>query len=237
MTKIVYDPTAHQVERHAGNTMDLARRLEWRLQWEKAQVENWQTSHHQVLQQAEAAEPPPETSERGLKENYETFSQSRFASDKWSVITELRRFDQSAIYHSKLRYDSSGSKETRTQMVQTVIAPTGGEGVGRASFITAKTASTFRATPIPLCRQSQAAGVHVYQADGKVEVALRNTGLNGKDGVALMTGLKKDLASLGLRLTRLTLNGELLMQAETTPPKGLASIDRDADEMAIEKIY
>lgn len=237
MTKIAFDPSAYQAERHAGSPMDLARRLEWRLQWEKAQVENWQASHHNGVQQTGIAESPVDAVEGGLRDKHEVFTQSHLTSDKLPVVIEPGHSNQSDRQQSKLRYDSSSPKEARFTTVHAVIAPAGGEGAGRPFFITQQTSPTVQATPMPLSRQSQPAVVHIYQADGKVEVALRNTGLNGKDGVKLMTGLKRDLASLGLRLTRLILNGELLWHTETTPPKGLAPTDTDADDMPIDKIY
>jgi hypothetical protein len=237
MTKIVSDPASYQVERHASSTLDQVRRLKWRLQWEKAQVENWQTSPRDGIQQAGATGSPVEMSEGRPSENHEAFALNYPASNKLPTLTEPGHSDQSDRQQPHLRYDSSGPKEAGSSTSYTAYASVGGEGVERPIFITSKTPPSVRATPLALNRQTQPAGVHVYQVDGKVEVALRNTGLNGKDGVTLMTELKSDLASLGLRLTRLTLNGELLWQTETTPPKGPASIDTDVDEIPIDKIY
>ncbi|MCU7815181.1 MAG: hypothetical protein KZQ81_08225 [Candidatus Thiodiazotropha sp. (ex Rostrolucina anterorostrata)] len=235
MTKIAFDPAAYQSERHANSPMNLARRLEWRLQWEKAQLDNWQTYRQADMQQLDNNGPPVDAGEGSLKTMHEAFAQRPLASDQLPVVTETRRSDRLDTHQLKLTYDQSNPKEARSPTVYTGVAPPGGEGRGRTLFISPNTSQTGRAAPIPLSRQSQSSGVHIYQADGGVEVALRNTGLNGKDGVTLMMGLKRDLASLGLKLTRLILNGELLWQTTTTTPKDLAFIDMD--EAPIDKIY
>ncbi|MES9990003.1 MAG: hypothetical protein AB2603_20045 [Candidatus Thiodiazotropha endolucinida] len=237
MTKITFDPATYQAERHAGSPMDLARRLEWRLQWEKAQVDNWRTSRHEGMQQADVTELPVESSKGSLRIKHEAFTQSQPTSNKMSDVKGQGNSDQLDRYQSKLRCDSPNQKEARFTTAYTVIAPAGGEGAGRPFFVTPKTPPTVRVTPMPFNRQSQPAVVHIYQADGTVEVALRNTGLTGKNGVTLMIGLKRDLASFGLRLTRLILNGELLWETETQSPKGLARTDTNADDKPIDKIY
>lgn len=235
MTKIAFDPAAYQGEQHTNSPMDLARRLEWRLQWEKAQLDNWQTYRQADMQQLDNSRPPVEASEGGLKTTHEAFTQRPLASDQLPVVNETRRSGRLDMHQLKPTYDQSNPKEARSPTAYTVVAPPGGEGKGRTLFISQNTPQTGRAAPIPLSRQSPSSGVHIYQADGRVEVALRNTGLNGKNGITLMMGLKKDLASLGLRLTRLILNGELLLQTSTTTPKGLAFTDMD--EAPIDKIY
>ncbi|MEW8024313.1 MAG: hypothetical protein AB2765_04790 [Candidatus Thiodiazotropha endolucinida] len=237
MTKIIFDPATYQAERHTGSPMDLARRLEWRLQWEKAHVDNWRTSRHEGMQQTDVTELPVDSSEGGLRIKHGAFTQSQLASNKMSDVKGQGDSDQLYRYQSKLRYDSPNQKEARFTTAFTVIAPAGDEGTGRPFFVTPKTPPTVRVTPMPLNRRSQPAVVHIYQVDGTVEVALRNTGLKGKSGVTLLIGLKRDLASFGLRLTRLILNGELLWQTETQSPKGLARTDTDADDMPIDKIY
>lgn len=238
MTKIAFDPTANQADRHTSNTVDLARRLEWRLQWEKAQVESWQRSHHMGGQQTDTSKSSAEAGERCLKEQYAAFTPIDLASDRIPADTaDIPGTDRSGNYQAELVYESSLAKQSGKPSVHTVIVPADVKGAGQSLSIMTKTAQSARPMPMPANQQAKHAGVHIYQVDGKVEVALRNTGLNGQDGVMLMKELKSDLASLGLRLTRLILNGELLWQTETPPPKGLAFAETETDEAPIDEIY
>ncbi|WP_316369619.1 hypothetical protein [Candidatus Thiodiazotropha sp. CDECU1] len=237
MSKIDFDASAYQAERAAGTSMDLARRLEWRQQWEKAQIENWQAGHHVRGRRAVGAGSSTEAGVAGLKETDETKTQTHPALEKSSMDTEPRRSNYAGRGQSRMMYDSSGPKEVKSATTYAPASPMVGGGKGHGLSVSAKSLPTVRTPPPPLVQQPHSTGIHIYQADGKVEVALRNTGINGRDGVMLMTGLKKDLASLGLRLTRLILNGELLWQSEAATPRGSVSADTDADETPIDKIY
>jgi hypothetical protein len=237
MSKLDFDPAAYQTERHANNPIGYAQRLEWRLQWEKAQIENWQTYRHGGGQQVEVAESLVKESEGGLNEKHQAPFQSRLMLNESSHSTEPGGSDQPYRVHSKIRYASSSPKEIKPATACTASLSMGSERVGRSVSTVPKSLSTIRTTPIPFNQQSQSTGVHIYQVDGKVEVALRNAGLNGKEGVTLISGLKRDLASLGLKLTRLILNGELLWQREATQPEGFVSTEMVTDEMPIDKIY
>ncbi len=241
MIKIALDSAAHQTERHANSPLDLTRRLAWRLEWEKAQVDNWQASSHASShaggQQVDSTESSIATAEESLGERDEAFARTRPASDRFPVAMETGQIGGPDMHRSAQGCDSFGPTQARLSNGQTAIAPSGVESAVRPPLINPKTVQTVRAMPMPLNRPPLPAAVHIYQADGKVEVALRNTGLNAKDGLNLMTELKRDLASLGLRLARLTLNGELLWQTDTSMPNGLAFSDTDGDEAPIDKIY
>jgi hypothetical protein len=65
---------------------------------------------------------------------------------------------------------------------------------------------------LPNYRHSAHQCLHIYQQDGKVEVALRQSGLTAKQGTKLLHELRQDMAKLGLRLARVMLNGELFWQ-------------------------
>ncbi len=235
MTRIVSDAPHLPGEQQTTASVDQARRFAWRLQWEKAQLE-----HNQAQRQSELPDSgtgkistqPPEMHDRVLDR----------AWDQSGLPGEEPLGDE--VWHSP---QSSGSPQQQagmdrlvqpTQELQahsSVAAAQNNEGARRDASPIQRAAQAPRPQPSPASRQSAYPSAHVYQSDGEVEVALRNAGLSGNDGVKLLIGLQRDLATHGLKLARLTLNGEMFWPSEPdAQPSGLRA---GTDDAPIDKIY
>ncbi|MEJ2610283.1 MAG: hypothetical protein P8179_09380 [Candidatus Thiodiazotropha sp.] len=238
MTKISIDQVPLQQQKQNSGSADLARRFEWRLQWEKSQLEERQAYQQVGLQKegrsiesAIAEQNPVGAEAEVLETQFLPFYLPESVSGDNTGSGQEQRFSSTCQINS----GSSIIRETGSAAVLAAITPTRNDGLKLAVSTIPKTTQSVRAIPAALSSSSTSPGVHVYQTDGIVEVALRSVGLNGKDGVKLMSNLKKDLASLGLMLARLTLNGELVWQSDLTEShKGTSS---ETEEPPIDKIY
>lgn len=213
MTKVVLDILPDRGARSAIGPADLARRFEWRLQWEKSQLKDWQAYRQVGVQRTPGEGPQTERSESGDEAIPGIASQPCLRSDQLFDVTEsgpshgLEKPQRRLCIEPLPKNNSIPERNSITVAEATTL---------RSVSVSPRTVRSVRATPMPLSRQAQFPGMHIYQMDGKVEVALRNAGLRGKEGEKLIAGLRRDLASLGLRLARLTLNGELLWQSDST---------------------
>lgn len=234
MTKIVFETAPYQSERQAAGLIDLAQRFEWRLQWEKSQLENWQ-AYQSSSEQHIDAKSSVKASGEGEKEINELLSKPQSSADKLTNASETRRSHLMETHSGKLRFERPTLPPKSFTSAQSTFAPTKSDGARNTFCASPRAVQSGRATQLPLIRHIPSQTLHVYQMDGKVEVALRCIGLNEKSGMKLMAGLKKDLASLGLKLTRLILNGEMFWRSE--PSISINKAISDRDEYPIDKIY
>jgi hypothetical protein len=234
MTKISIDPMLIQGERHTSGSIDLARRFEWRLQWEKSQLEHWQSYQQVCNQQGEQNKPQSENHISNDHTVEQLSSRPLRADDRISGHIELKQSHQlKALQHQPANGSAMGMGGNSTTNLSAAIPS---NSVDRAQQAISNSPKTMQQVHnMSMSRQQVTPNMHIYQMDGSVEIALRNTGMNSKEGIKLMTGLRRDLISLGLRLTRLTLNGELFWQSESISPNhGVPSV---MDEAPIDKIY
>jgi hypothetical protein len=235
MTKVDFDMPSQQGERCAIAPADLARRFEWRLQREKSQLEQWQVRRQVSGHKMDLVGPETERSEGGEKIAGETRTQPE--------LHTAQLFDIRLSGPSHTSGPSRGDRANPLSLdckagldnIAGYNAPAMGDTSIRAIQTSAKTLQQGRIMPMPFSRQTYSANMHIYQMDGKVEVALRNTGLKGRSGEKLIAGLKRNLASLGLVLTRLTLNGELIWQSDTNA--SCCDAPYKANDAPIDRIY
>jgi hypothetical protein len=231
MTKILVETLP---ERHAAGPIDLARRFEWRLQWEKAQLENWQT-YQQCGEQHSNDRSLGNASGKNLNELSERLSQPGLSTGKLAGQSETGRSHLEQTHPENLRFKPIAIPSKSPIGKQSTIAYSYSDGM-RSTFSTSPRAvHNVRVTPVPFTQEIPSQAAHIYQLDGKVEVALRSAGMDEKCGAKLMAGLKKNLASLGLKLTRLILNGELFWASESALSISKSKLDRN--ETSIDKIY
>ncbi len=235
MTKIVTDSSLLPTDRQTTASVDQARRFAWRLQWEKAQWEHRQTCDPGSGGGRDAGpghcceenETPLKTSGVQSGRVVETLNQGN------EILRSPHRSESSPLSDRAGVLVRTGTEPRPTPMIHSVSRS---EATRPDSTVRsqqeAQRSQTRLAQP---SRWTDYPSAHVYQSDGKVEVALRRTGLQANEGVKLIMGLQRDLASLGLRLTRLTLNGELLWQSQT--PLGNRGGSMATDDTPIDKIY
>jgi hypothetical protein len=215
-------------------SIDLAQRFEWRLRWEQSQLESWQAYQQNRVQHGDNRSSPTRT-EDSHKQHNKSPSQSQLSVDKQTDNGVTRLSDLSLPQQKNLNFNPSPFSQQRHNMTPSCMSSVWCDGVRSAISTAQKVTQNVRATPVQFARDMPSQSLHVYQIDGNVEVTLRCIGLDEKSGVKLMAGLRKDLASLGLRLTRLILNGDLFWTAE--PGFVDSGLHDDGNEAPIDKIY
>ncbi|MES9851130.1 MAG: hypothetical protein ABW170_04780 [Candidatus Thiodiazotropha sp. L084R] len=240
MTKILVNHSPQQQEKQPSGSADLARRFEWRLQWEKSQLENRQ-AYHKVEVPKERINTEP-LNKGQINRSTEGQQQAQYKnnlslSEVSSKNVESVQAQRISTVNTVAKGSGSITKDTGIANMSAAILPNGSQSILLSEPIQQKTAQYVRAMSMPsnLSTQQLTPGLHIYQSEGTVEVAFRSTRLNEKEGLKLIAALKKDLASLGLMLSRLTLNGETVWQSELNEiSNGAMSC---SDEAPVDKTY
>lgn len=194
-------------EFNSASSFDLARRFEWRLQWEKTQLENWQS--YQSPDQPTNSSKANETG-RVSRTDINTFSytssgesDSNKMSQKYTTETIIANSSENKSVTNRVHANSknnfvvNNSSETLLKRTTAISKQT-------------TTPPTFSGTYLQY-KKPNSMNMHIYQYEGGVEIALRDKEIKNKKGIELIENLKNDLAKLGLNLTKLKLNGEVIV--------------------------
>ena len=237
MTKISIDSASWQQERQSRGLSDLARRFEWRLQWEKNQFEN-----RQVYTQAKVSESGlGSTLSENIVQQDVTMKDAQIdqyfiSNDHSTAKVDIAQQQECFTAASSTKYVRAAVGAKSTVNMLTAIAPTAVNNMTNFSATNQHEVSQFcqnRPSVVTACALTP--GVHIYKVNNSVEIAFRSSNFTQKDGLKIIDRLKKDLFSLGLSLTRLTLNGELFWQSQSneSQTEDISSTDSDS----LEKIY
>ncbi|MET0119606.1 MAG: hypothetical protein ABW124_01060 [Candidatus Thiodiazotropha sp. 6PLUC9] len=217
MTKILANHVSQQQEQQLSGSADLARRFEWRLQWEKSQLEN-RPEYHQAKVVSDKLST--DSSNQGQnKRSAERLQESQFKtflipSDVSLENNKLSQIQRISTTSGVVKGDGPITKDFGIANMLAATFPNSSYSSQLNSSVQQKSTQYVRTMPTVVSAQQLSPGMHIYQSEGTVEVAFRSTRLNEKEGMKLIAALKKDLASLGLVLSRLTLNGELVWHSE-----------------------
>ncbi|ODB85634.1 hypothetical protein A3194_12430 [Candidatus Thiodiazotropha endoloripes] len=194
-------------ENNTISSFDQARRFEWRLQWEKSQLENWQSyqSQDQLSEPNKANKTckgsctdknhlgyTTSSEKSGLKQVNQEYNTTYTANS-----SESRSVNTRAHIASKNSFVFNTSSETALKQ------PTAKSKQTAANYNYSNTYLQYK--------KPTSMNIHIYEYDGCVEIALRDKAIKNKKGIELIETLKNNLAKQGLNLTRLKLNGNVVI--------------------------
>jgi hypothetical protein len=233
MTKVLSDLPTVFAQKQSTASLDIARRFEWRLQWEKSHLQDWQ-SFQQDSTQANNIDGSP-NSEQVTQNLIGSFDETQSIQNVKSTIykLDLKEINQDRTFrnqHIKLMSTIINNNTTNMNFV-TTTPPQSNDLHLKVNIQKGLQYSRL----LNQSKYQSQNNLHIYQSEGRVEVAFRSAGISNKEGLNILLGLRKDLASLGLKLTRLSLNGELFWGSET--PTETDRVYSSSDESQLKKIY
>lgn len=212
MTKISSDLVLKNISKSVQvNAADLTRRFEWRMNWEKSQLEQ----HLQKL---------PENDKQGGKQQPDPVpTDTRVADGRGSDYPSINEQSSSEVREPNpeviVTKHRGGESRQGGQRVDSGTALNRAVTVGSPQLRTPASKhsgsgaveSGSRFVP-PRQKADGDRAVHVYLNGEEVEVSLRHAAFTKSEGAGILAGLRRPLLALGVDLARLTVNGDLVWQ-------------------------
>ena len=190
------------------SSFDQARRFEWRLQWEKSQIENWQS-----YKSLDSRSDSSGTKEAGKVSTTDTNS---FDYDH-SNSPGLRKINQQFVTTYTANSGESNALNARVQLASknSLLINSSSETVLKRTTVNSKQTTTTQnySNTYLQYKKPNTMNMHIYRHEGCVEIALRDKAIKSKRGIELLENIKNDLAKQGFNLTRLKLNGNVVINS------------------------
>lgn len=222
MTRILPDSAGVAREPRHGVAADLAQRFEWRLRFEKAQIEQRERLARAAGGEARAGVRAP-VAETAAAQRSPVADPAEFPEGVRAETPAPVADDEQVRQDVPPRSPVPGTTGTTVPVQGAAAGNTDVRAAPPASRSDAPAAPRPARAPLPAERPALA--LHVYRAGETVEVALRDPGFVPGAGARLLGDLRRTLASLGLRLAKLTVNGQRLQRPDASGA-GDAPIDR-----------
>ncbi|ODB95125.1 hypothetical protein A3197_17320 [Candidatus Thiodiazotropha endoloripes] len=195
-------------ENKLNSSFDQARRFEWRLQWEKSQLENWQA--YQSLDFRSDSDKAKEAGKLSTTDinslGYDSIETPGLRKvNKQYITTYTASSGETKTVNARVQLASKNSllinNSSETVLKRTTV-------IGKQTTTTQSYINTYLQYKKPTTKN-----MHIYRHEGCVEIALRDKAIKSKRAIELLENIKNDLAKQGLYLTRLKLNGNVVINS------------------------
>jgi hypothetical protein len=176
MTKIASEMAPYQGGQQAPSAIDLARRFEWRLQWEKSQLENWQAYCCQHNEKFNSDRSTSYLSADNNEEVSEHQPEAEIKTEKLSDMNETSHTSLTSIPIEKIWIERFTAQPEYSSSARLLVTSAHSSGVRFSVSSSLAVEQTARSAAQIFSRQIPVKPIHVYERDGNVEVALRSAG-------------------------------------------------------------
>ncbi len=228
MTKIINtDILKHTSDSIQVNSMDLAKRFEWRLNWEKSQLEQQtqKTPENKVLdgnQNRIVRSGASAVDRQSLRFQDTVVQLGKQVDIKPFAAAEVQQLEiasqqQTVREGAQLnKLFNIGDVQARPLSVKLAV-PGAPESIQR--FVR------------PQPKADTRPAIHIYENEGEIEVSLRQSGASTPRGLEILAELRRPLRALGLNLARLTVNGDLIWQKKINIKPAETASQADSDRL------
>lgn len=237
MTKIVFEGSINggSLASKQVKAIDLARRFEWRLSWEKSHLDR------QSITNVASQFDHPETSASRLQAKLVRSNEVNFSGVVHNISLPAQKQSDSngigqqpsiGLTHAKNKISQRHAVQTRMLNVFTGVPLN--ELSNNASIPLSanklKSSTNIARMLIHQYPIQKFKPMHIYITDRGVQISMRDfgAGLSKQEGMMLIFQLRRTLTSLGMSLARLVVNGELIWAKRSPHIKGHSADDHSA---------